>query len=151
MSVESQHRRVLIVDDDADVRNLLSTVLRQRSMIVDEANDGSRAISLLSANAYSVVILDLLMPGANGFDVLQAIEAQDGWAPVVLVVTGAEHSLVGELDAKKIHGIVRKPFDPLEVAAVVVACVEIRGRSTFETMALATMIGGVPLITLLGS
>jgi hypothetical protein len=53
------------------------------------------------------------------------------------------------LNANKIHGIVKKPFDPREVAEVVAACAEIRGRSAFETMAVATVMTGAPLIALL--
>jgi hypothetical protein len=67
----------------------------------------------------------------------------------VLVISGADRRVLDQLDSQKIHGIVRKPFDPDEVAAVVAACAEIRGRSAFETMALATMMTGAPLMALL--
>jgi two-component system OmpR family response regulator len=144
-----QHRRVLVVDDDPEIRRILVTALRKRGLTIDEAVDGVQAVELLRENVYSVVVLDLLMPGTNGFGVLDAIGDRDGNSPIVLVVTGAERSLLDRVDSQKIHGIVRKPFDPQEVAAVVAACAEIRGRSAFETMALATMITGAPLIALL--
>jgi DNA-binding response OmpR family regulator len=144
-----QHRRVLVVDDEPEVRRILATALRQRGLTIDEAADGSEAVALLSENIYSVVVLDLLMPGVNGFAVLDAIDERDGQVPIVLVVTGADRAMLDGLDSQKIHGIIKKPFDPHEVAAVVAACAEIRGRSAFETMALATMITGAPLIALL--
>jgi DNA-binding response OmpR family regulator len=146
----SEHfRRVLVVDDDIEIRRILVTALRQRGLAIDEAVDGQQAVDLLRENTYSVIVLDLLMPGIDGFGVLDAVGERDGQSPVVLVVTGADRPLLDRIDSQKIHGIVRKPFDPQEVAAVVAACAEIRGRSVFETMALATMITGAPLIALL--
>ena len=72
-------------------------------------------------------------------------------APIVLVVSGADRRLLDQLDSNRIHGIVKKPFDPLDVAEIVSACAEIRGRSAFETMAYATLLTSAPLIALLGS
>jgi CheY-like chemotaxis protein len=145
-----QHRQVLIVDDDPTVRGILATALRQTSLLTDEAADGAEAIRLIRENTYAVVLLDILMPGVSGFGVLEAIHSGiAAHAPVVLVVSGADRSVLEQLDSKHIHGVVRKPFDPQEIASVVAACAEIRGRSTFETMAFATMISGAPLIALL--
>jgi CheY-like chemotaxis protein len=144
-----QHRRVLVVDDDPEVRSLLVTTLRQRSLIVDEAANGREAINLLQEHSHAVVLLDLLMPVADGFTVLDAIDAEQLIKPIVLVVTGADRARVEALDARRIHGILRKPFDPNEVGDLVAACVDIRGRGVFETMALATMISGAPILALL--
>ncbi len=140
------HRQVLVVDDDKVVREILGTALRQRSLYYDEAENGAEAIRLLSENAYSVVLLDIMMPGVNGFEVLDAIDPTSANTPVVLVVSGADRTVLDRLDASRIHGIVKKPFDPDEIAAVVAACAEIRGRSTFETMALATMMTSAPFM-----
>ncbi|HEX8172231.1 MAG TPA: response regulator [Thermoanaerobaculia bacterium] len=146
MTAELHHRRILVVDDDAEVRELLSTTLRQRALTVDAAGDGDEAVELLRENRYSVVLLDLIMPELDGFGVLDALAADAITPPVVLVVTGADRSMVERLDSRRIHGVVRKPFDPHELADVVAACADIRGRSAFETMALTTMISGAPLI-----
>lgn len=135
-----QHRRVLIVDDDPDVRAILATALRHKALHVDQATDGREAIQLLQENAYAVVLLDLMMPHVDGFGVLDAIHTGLPNPPVVLVVTGASRQLIEQLDTQRIHGVVRKPFDPLEVAAVVAACADVRGRGAFETMAVATMV-----------
>jgi CheY-like chemotaxis protein len=150
MSIE-QHRRVLVVDDDPMIRDLLGAVLRQRALHVDSAADGREAIDLLREHTYAVVLLDLMMPGVDGFSVLRAIRADEitGAPPVVLVVTGADRGTIEQLDAQMIHGIIRKPFDPHEVASIVAACSDIRGRSAFETMAIAMMSG--PLLAWLSS
>ncbi|HEY0142266.1 MAG TPA: response regulator [Thermoanaerobaculia bacterium] len=146
-----QHRRVLVVDDDADIRELLVTVLRRRDLVVDVAAGGREAISLLHEHSYSVVLLDLMMPDVDGFAVLESIKLDVAVHPVVLVITAADRVRVDSLDAQRIHGVVRKPFDPLEVAEIVAACAELRGRSKFETMALATMLSSAPLLALLSN
>lgn len=142
-----QHRRVLIVDDDPDIRLLLATALRQKALIIEEATDGREAIERLKQNAYSVVLLDLMMPHVDGLSVLDAIKTDLPNPPVVLVVTGASRSLIEQVDTARIHGVIRKPFDPIEVAAIVAACADVRGRGGFETMAVATMLSSGALIT----
>ena len=147
MAIERQ-QRVLVVDDDRVVRQILVQALRRKSLIIDEAADGREAIELLRENAYAVVLLDILMPDLNGFDVLDAIDEEALNAPVVLVVSGADRNLLDRLDSQRIHGIIKKPFDPLEIAAIVSACAEIRGNRAFETMAIATVMTGAQLIAL---
>lgn len=148
MTTTDPHRRILVVDDDDDVRSMLVTALRQKALNIDEAAGGRRALELLHEHPYSVVILDLLMPETDGFAVLRNME-QDTVTPVVLVVSGAERPVLNLLDVRRIHGIIRKPFDPEELADIVAACAEIRSRSAFETMAIATVISGAPLLALL--
>jgi CheY-like chemotaxis protein len=149
MNVEL-HRRVLVVDDDPLIRQMLVSVLRQRHLVVDEAKDGEEAVAHLRENRYAVILLDLLMPIADGFSVLTAMD-EDGLhaPPVVLVITGAEGVVVDQLDPRRIHGVIRKPFDPIEIATIVAACAEIRGRNSFETIAV-TVIAGAPILAWLG-
>ena len=145
MSPELQGR-VLLVDDDENSRILLASLLRQRGLTVDEAVDGEEAIALLRDNVYAVVLLDLLMPRVDGFEVLKAMKNdQVNSPPVVLVVTGADRSYVDRLDPERIHGIIRKPFDARELVALVSACVSIKGGGTLESVALA-MISSTPLL-----
>ena len=144
-----QQKRVLVVDDDADIRNVIGALLAGKGLAVDFASDGAAALDLIQQRNYVVVLLDLLMHGTDGFAVLSRL-GQDGMPnPVVLVLTGADRSVVDRLNPSRIHGIVRKPFDPDDLAALVVACAEIKSKSAFETMAIATMIAGGPILELL--
>jgi CheY-like chemotaxis protein len=145
---EQQHRRILVVDDDVEIRRILVTALRLRALDADEAVDGRSAIDLLRQNRYSVVLLDIMLPGMDGFAVLDAIDYENN-PPVILVVSGAGKQVLERVDTSKIHGIIRKPFDPIEIADVVASCAEIKGRSAFETMAYATILSSAPLIALL--
>ena len=142
MSTEPQ-KRVLVVDDDASTCELLTAVLERRGLQVDVASDGQQALDLLRETSYAVVLLDLIMP------VLDRMGEEGRSLPVVLVVTGADRGAISQLDSQRIQGIVRKPFDSEELAELVVACAEIRGRLKLETMAIATMLAGSPFLALL--
>lgn len=144
-------KRVLVAEDDQATRDLLRSVLTARGLDVDAARDGREAIALLQSNSYAVVLLDLVMPVADGFAVLSAIEKSSTPSPVVLVLTGADHAIVDRLDSRLIHGIVRKPYDAQEVAGLVATCTEIRMRGAFEAMAFATVIGGAGLLAFLSN
>lgn len=146
----TEPKRILVVDDDPGVRGLLTSVLTLRGLAVDAATDGEEALSFLREHQYAVIILDLLMPIVDGFAVLRGMDGVEFQAPpVVLVVTGADREVVEQLDSQRIHGIVRKPFDPDDLASLVVACAEIKSRNAYGTMALATMIAGGPFLALL--
>lgn len=147
MVVADPHKRVLVVDDDRGIREMLASVLRHRGLTVDEAPDGAVALDLLRDNQYAVILLDLLMPVADGFAVLKGLEDDDVNAPpVVLVLTGAERRALEELDSQRVHGVVRKPFDAEELASLVATCADIRGRSGIVPIAVAMLSGG-PLLT----
>src|SRR5882672_893250 len=67
---DTQNGRLLICDDSTDERTTLSAILRQRGYEVDEAADGDTALQMLKACSYATLLLDLQMPGTDGFDVL---------------------------------------------------------------------------------
>jgi len=138
-------KRVLVVDDDATIRELLGSVLKNRDLVIDLASDGQEALDLLKRHSYSVILLDLLMPHVDGFGVLAGLDTAVS-VPVVLVITGADRSLLRQLDPRKIHGVVNKPFDAEDLADLVMACAEIKSRSAFETMAISAMIAGGPFL-----
>ena len=147
---EEQQKRVLVVDDDPAVRDLIAFTLRQKLLDVDEAADGAEALLLLRHHRYAVLLLDLLMPTMDGLALLAELDHVPMiHAPVVLVVTGGDRKLLQRLDARRIHGVVRKPFDPDELAALVRACADIKSRNSMGTMCLATMIAGGAILVLL--
>ncbi len=85
------HRRVLVVDDDPAARELHRRTLAREGWDVQEAVDGTTALVALRASTPSLVVLDLTMPGMDGFDVLAAMRADPALHDVpVLVVSGRE-------------------------------------------------------------
>ena len=116
-----QYQRVLVIDDDADVRRMLTSALKRKSLFIDEASDGGEAIALLSANDYAVVLLDLIMPKVDGFSVIDSMQDRPT-PPILLVVSGADREVLADVKSPKVHAILKKPFDPHEIADVVSAC-----------------------------
>lgn len=83
--------RVLICDDDAGTRLLLKRVLsRDHGAVVTEAADGHRAIELLAASEFDLLVLDLMMPGLDGVGVLTALRAQPAFVHLPVVVLSSE-------------------------------------------------------------
>jgi len=86
--------RVLLTDDEELYVEYLAKVLRRRGMKVRTALDGSKALSLLSAEEYDVIVLDLRMPGMDGLATLEAIRKRDPLTPVIL--------LTGQMDLDRV-------------------------------------------------
>ncbi len=110
--------RVLVVDDEPDVRALVSTALGYAPVPVEviEAGDGEQALLLARAAKPDIVVLDLALPGRDGFSVLEELRRESTLPIIVLTARGLEHD--------KIHGLelgaddyMVKPFSPRELVA----------------------------------
>ncbi len=84
---------VLIVDDDPDMAGLLGRMLTQQGMQALVASDGSVALEMIAASPPDLVLLDVQMPGPNGFEICRRLKSQEATAllPVVLVTALEDH------------------------------------------------------------
>ena len=117
-------RRVLVVDDQREIAELIAGQLAPLRVQAEIATTGAEALSKLRASYYDAVTLDVLMPGMDGFEVLRAIRADPGLraTPVVFVsVFSGRRDLAGEW-------VVTKPIDADELRQVLGAAV-LTGRS----------------------
>jgi CheY-like chemotaxis protein len=104
---------VLVVDDDPDIRESLETVLGIHGHPVATAADGSEAIELLRRKAAPpcLILLDLMMPGMNGFEFRAELESDPVLANIpIIIITGAG-VLVDEKAGSLRAEVLRKPFD----------------------------------------
>ncbi len=81
--------RILVIDDDFTNRTLLVTNLKEAGYHVEPAEDGQQALELLAAAPFDVVLLDLLMPGIDGFEVLTRMKADAGLRHIPVIVISA--------------------------------------------------------------
>lgn len=116
--------RVLVVDDDPAIRNLVATILRREKFHIETATDGEDALEKISAQPFRLVILDLMMPRKNGFEVIDYLkEHRTTIDQPVLVMTAATDKFVGKVDMDFVKGVVRKPFDITELTKLVRALI----------------------------
>jgi CheY-like chemotaxis protein len=100
---------VLIVDDDPATLFLLTAALKAQNIPVQTAANGARAIEMLNSEQYRLILLDLLMPVSNGFDVIDHLSEHNDDTPVI-VMTGVIASLVRPF-SRNVHALLRKPLD----------------------------------------
>ena len=81
---------VLVVDDDPLTRDMLRRILSKRGWPVTEASSGSEALSAIGRTRPAVVVLDLMMPGMDGFEVLDTMRREAGWRDIPVVVVTAK-------------------------------------------------------------
>jgi CheY-like chemotaxis protein len=82
-------RRLLVVDDDPNVPDMVRQLLEGEPVAVEAAADGREALRAVAERPPDVVLLDLLMPGLDGFGVLEALRADPGWSRIPVVVLTA--------------------------------------------------------------
>jgi CheY-like chemotaxis protein len=100
----------MVVDDDEDIRESIEILLSSRGIRVSTAAEGAEALRLLrGADRPSVILLDLMMPGMNGFDLRNTLDTDPELSGIpVVVITGAGNAARPE----QLHApVLRKPFD----------------------------------------
>ncbi len=102
--------RILVVEDEPDIADALRRGLVADGFAVDVAADGDRGLALARENPYAAIVLDILLPGLNGYRVCRALRDEDDWTPIVMLTAkdGAHDEIEGlELGA---DDYVTKPF-----------------------------------------
>jgi DNA-binding response OmpR family regulator len=120
-SPRKSRMRVLVVDDDPLVRNLLSAVLQDARFDLDEAADGEEALSIAAARPPDVVVLDVMMPGVNGFEVCRMLRGDPSFSDTRIVMLTAKTSPATRAEAfdAGADAFFTKPFSPLDLIETV--------------------------------
>ena len=121
--LQRHHRdaRVLLVDDDPINRQIAKAFLQSFGLQVDQAQTGGGALALAAAHGYALVLMDIRMPGLNGYQVTQALRLLPGHAstPVVAMTADAQPTARGTSLAAGMSDHLTKPVSPQALAAVV--------------------------------
>jgi len=136
--------RILLIEDDRQLRTSVARGLREASYAVDQAANGTQALSLALANEYDGIILDVLLPGKDGIAVCRAIRERGSQVPILMLTAldAVEHRIAG-LDAGA-DDYLSKPFDFGELLARVRALTRRRG----EVMGAQLVVGDLVIDTL---
>jgi CheY-like chemotaxis protein len=114
-------KTVLVCDDTASLRELVSEALAEGGYTIVEARDGDESLELARRVRPDLIVLDVVMPGRSGFDVLAELRKSPALARTPVVVCTASARAI-DRDLARTLGIDRflhKPFSPLELASVV--------------------------------
>lgn len=126
------NKYILIVDDDENIRNLLSIYLENEGFNTIKANNAKEAIEIIEGNEIELILLDIMMPQMDGIEACMKIRKEKNM-PIIMISAKSE-------DMDKIHGLIAgaddyitKPFNPLELIARVKA--QLRRYQKYNTQA----------------
>jgi len=110
--------RALVVDDDGPIRNLVRSVLELEGWDVIEAEDGEQGLALAKAEKPHAVVLDVMMPGKDGFEVLAELRRSEHGQAMAIVMLTAKTRQADILRGTRLGAdlYLTKPFDPDHVA-----------------------------------
>jgi excisionase family DNA binding protein len=107
--------RVLVVDDDPRVRQLVRFELERAGYAVREAEGAEDALATIEQLAPDLVLLDVVMPGIDGWQLLQRLQERHGSIPVIMFSGSTDESAPADAADRGAQGFVGKPFDPHEL------------------------------------
>lgn len=107
-------RRILVVEDDDTVREVVSTYLGAAGYIVDEATDGFAALDAMAVVTPDLVVMDRMLPGIDGAEVCRRIRATGDIPVILLTALGSQEDRIGGLEAGA-DDYLTKPFSPREL------------------------------------
>ncbi len=112
-------RSILVVDDDPDIRDSLTFALENEGMTVRSASNGREALEMLAQERPSLILLDLLMPEMNGWQLFEALRADAALAGVPVIVISAAPNL-----GQRLPPGTRFLFKPIKLAMLLAAVEE---------------------------
>ena len=113
--------RVLVIDDEGPIRLLCRVNLEAAEMVVHEAEDGATGLEVARRETPDVILLDVMMPGMDGWEVFGELLEDERTANIPVVFLTARAEVRDQARGLELGGIdyVTKPFDPLELAPLV--------------------------------
>ncbi len=109
--MDAMRARVLVVDDDPALAEMLGIVLRSEGFLPSFVSDGERALAAFRENRPDIVLLDLMLPGMSGIDVCRSIRSESGLPIVMLTAKSDTVDVVLGLESGADDYVV-KPFKP---------------------------------------
>ena len=119
--------KILVIDDDVDLCQLVGEYLESEGFEIDAENSGDHGVDRALANDYSLIILDVMLPGINGFEALRRIRAKSSVPVLMLTARGEDLDRIVGLEIGA-DDYLPKPFNPRELVARIHAILR-RSRS----------------------
>ena len=131
----NDNKKILIVEDEKDIRNLLIFNLQKHHYEVDSINDGEKALPLIRKNKYDLILLDIMLPGVNGFDLTRIIKNDNSICQIpiiMLTAKGEDEDIVKGLTIGA-DDYITKPFSIKVLIARIENVFKIRTKQEIKT------------------
>ena len=115
-------KRILVVDDDPDIRQVLLDRMSSFGYVVETATDGRDALDAVQRGRFDGMLLDMLMPGIGGLEVLRRTRVSHPDLPVVVVTALSVQQQAAQAVAEGARAYLLKPFDASQLKQVVEQC-----------------------------
>ena len=122
----SQGGMILVIDDNPTNCDLLARQLQRQAYTVTTATNAQQALRLLKAIPYDLILLDVIMPGMDGLELLQEIKRHDRWRQIPVIMISAVDEIDGAVKCIELgaEDYVQKPFDPTLLKTRINVCLE---------------------------
>lgn len=124
-------KRVLIAEDEKEIRNIIKEYLGMESYAVDEAENGREALELFSQNRYDLILVDIMMPELNGWEVCRKVRESSEVPIIILSAKGQEYDKLKGFELG-VDDYLVKPFSPKELLARIKAIFRRNEKSSRE-------------------
>lgn len=118
--------RILIIDDEVNIRKMLSILLKKKGYFIDVAPNGAVGIELIRQQEYDLVLTDLKMPKKSGLDVLDAVQATSNGTQVILMTAFASANTAIEAMKRGARDYVTKPFNMKKLLVQIEKAIDVR-------------------------
>ena len=114
----TEKKRVLVVDDEPHIVKLVKLSLGDKNYDIVGVTSGKEAISYVKDNTPDILVLDLMMPGVNGYEVCQSVRENPKTKGIPIIILSAKSQMLDKLNAIDVGAddYMCKPFDPDELA-----------------------------------
>lgn len=126
--MEKRRKKILLVDDEANVIKVFSDVLRNENYIVKGVENGPEAIKAIEKETFDLALVDLRMPRMDGIEVLENIKKIKPYLPVIIYTGYGSVTTAVESMRKKAADYLNKPFSPEELKSSIKKALEGAGR-----------------------
>ncbi|HEX6095540.1 MAG TPA: response regulator [Thermoanaerobaculia bacterium] len=114
---------ILLVEDDEPTRVLIAALCRRIGVDIDLAGDGAHALELIRRRPYSALLLDLMLPKMNGFELLREIRScRPALLCRTIILTAVSDATLRDFDGGGTLALLRKPFDIADLIDALIAC-----------------------------
>ncbi len=109
-------KKIMIVDDEEDIRTSVGQILEMSGFEIIKAENGNECIDKLKENMPDLIVLDIMMPGMNGWDVAAKIKENPQWSsiPIVFLTAKGDEMSIGMGNLSSVDYVV-KPFDIIDL------------------------------------